>query len=163
MLFVRHGPRDRKNSDNVFQRCDGPILEHSYPHTNILDHYIEEYGYPSKIVTSSYQRTRGTAGLLYHYLFSKGVEVPVIIDRNIGEYLSFKTQPTDFHPTTYKHNPINGESLRTFKERCRNYPSEDGVWYVSHSFFISSHLQERYDIDVTSDTIPEFHAIVVNG
>lgn len=161
MLFVRHGPRDRKNSDRVPQRCDGPILEHSYPHTNILDVYIQEYGFPSKIVTSSYQRTRGTAGLLHSYLASKNVEVPVIIDRNIGEYLSFKTDKSCFHPSTYKHNPINNETLEDFKLRCRNYPSEDRVWYVSHSFFISTHLAERYGISITSDTIPEFHAIVV--
>jgi broad specificity phosphatase PhoE len=162
MLFVRHGPRNRKNSDNVPQRCDGPIIEDSYPHTNILDRYIEEYGFPERIVTSSYQRTRGTAGLLFSYLQSRGVEVPVIIDRNIGEYLSFRAEKADFHPTTYKYNPIIGETLEQFKTRCRNYDSKLGTWYVSHSFFISTHLNERYDIEISSSTIPEFHAIVIN-
>lgn len=162
MLFVRHGPRGRNNHSRVPQRLDGEIMTNVYPHTHLLRFYIENHGLPCKIVTSAYQRTRGTAQLLQDFVQKEhGVTLPIEVDNRVGEYLGGVRNVvyTDFHPSTYHFRPIRDENRGSFLQRARDFPSERGVWYVSHSYWISTHL-EKYGVEIPSSEIPEFHAIM---
>lgn len=164
MLFVRHGPRDRTNHSRVPERLDGEIMTHVYPHTDVLHEYVASYGVPRRIVSSPYQRTRGTAKLLQEFLeVQYGILLPVEIEPLIGEYLGGVRDivDSDFNVSTLLLEPIRDKNRGSFVQRARDYPSKDGVWYVSHSYWISTHL-ERYGVDIPSTHIPEFRPIIVN-
>jgi len=162
MLFVRHGPRDRDNHSKVPERLDGPITENLYPHTDLLHEYIARHGIPIRIVSSPYQRTRATAELLQAFICNEyNVVAAIEIDARIGEYLggAGKVEDHDFHPSTLRYHPIRDKNRASFLRRAFEYKSGRGIWYVSHSYYISSHL-EKYGISIPSKDIPVFHAIL---
>lgn len=162
MLFVRHGPRDRDNHSPAPERLDGTIMTNVYPHTDLLHDYVDRHGVPRRIVSSPYQRTRGTAKLLQDFLRNEyDIDVSIEIEVRIGEYLggAGRVMDHDFHPSTLHHRPIRDRNRSSFLRRAFDFKSERGVWYVSHSYYISSHL-ERYGVSIPSKDIPVFHAIL---
>lgn len=162
MLYIRHGKKVYSNGGSVTYPLDPPIVQSEYRDGGeIFSRLIARYGIPKCIVASPFLRTRQTSEILRDTILrDTGISVPIVIDRNIGEYLGNATrylvprrgespgdskryvQTLPFTTQTAAHRPIFCKNPLEYHqlaaehvEQCRNVWD---TWYVTHGLFIQN-------------------------
>lgn len=134
ILFIRHG---EKLHDNNIDFDSDLTPNGKLDAEDKFYHLVQRYGIPDKIICSPYFRTRSTLIELLKHL----PDIPCYIDPNLGEFINKYKHKSNIQltPETLSYNPIFPESLKQFRERCKNFiPNiEPRTWYITHGFFIT--------------------------
>ena len=89
-IYIRHAEKQYTNGKPIgnLPPHDPPILQSQYTRISSQAEILLTRGIPNRIYTSPFLRCRQTAeglqGTIYKHM---GIMVPVIVDREIGEYL----------------------------------------------------------------------------
>ena len=145
-IYIRHAEKEYKNMDSELFALDPPItlvgLERS---KQVAKKLIEEYGEPTKIVSSPFRRARETSLIMNTMLRNPLDEI--IIDNNLSEYLgNHPNSELDVTMATKIHKPPHPESFEDMKKRVKKHidktrkqdhdnPKEI-VWYITHGLIM---------------------------
>lgn len=140
-MFIRHADKEYDNGKGVPAYDPGLTpagIKKSQQH---FLNMVNQYGLPSKIISSPYLRTRQTANIAQEVIYKHtGTYVHIEIDPLLSEYLGHQKHHDIkcFHAETYKHGPIGIETKETFKLRLETFVDtiKPGVWYISHGYTI---------------------------
>ena len=145
-IYLRHADKEYQNGYSDFYKHDPGITECGMLRIKkIGKELVEEWGKPSRIVSSPYRRARETAQILNHCLEEPFDEI--YIDVNLSEYLgNHKHTPMDVTPETKVYSPPHPENFEDLNKRIQKHNLEarrraneldNGViWYVTHGLII---------------------------
>lgn len=165
-LYIRHGLKQYSNGKSETYPLDPGLTEEGKLLAEIqFRAYLPAHGVPQIIRTSPYLRARETAEIAQNVITEiTGVNVPIVIDRWMGEYLGHQkghTNSDSFRPETYRHNPVPPENFGQFKTRVKRWlhkkPNEN-AWYITHGLFIKEVGQQ---LGCKMSNPDELHGIAV--
>jgi len=150
-IFIRHGEKMYKNGSpcNNLPAHDPPLKNIAQKEIKKLTiDLVSRFGYPKKIITSPYWRTRQTselirAQLLETYDYMPGLE----IEKDIGEFLGHqrpKGKIADLEVVTQQYTTgyLGTEGLKDCKNRIISYyinmpvEEEGNVWVITHGILL---------------------------
>lgn len=176
-IFLRHSEKEYKNNRGPEgkPRHDPPIKE---GFENLIIYKSKKnflkYGYPQKIISSPFLRTRQTSEIIKNYITKMGKETEYIIDKDVEEYLGFQKPyngkaDLDIETSKYTQPLLGVENFQSLKFRAVKFyedllkkraGSEGTILIITHGIFISklaTHLNLKHD------SIKELEGIVVKG
>ena len=147
-IYIRHADKAYKNMESELFKHDPGITKIGVERArNVALKLIEEYGEPSKIVSSPFRRARETAMIMNMALENPFEEI--IIDTNLSEYLgNHNNVPLDVTNATKIHNPPHPETFDDMKKRVKRhvekmrrkqkkYPkNKETIWFVTHGLIL---------------------------
>lgn len=145
-IYVRHGNKEYMNGDADIYKHDPGITEYGMKKCKIVaKKLIENWGYPSRIISSPYRRCRETAMVLNSCLEKPFEEI--FIDVDLSEYLgNHKNVPIDVTQETKIYRPPHPETFEDMIQRVKKHNDrarrranelDNGViWYITHGLII---------------------------
>ena len=170
LIFLRHSQKEYKNNRGPAgkPKHDPPIKE---GFENLIIYkskkIFSKYGYPEKIVSSPFLRTRQTSEIIKNYLSNEGKNIEYIIDKNAEEYLGFQKPyngdaDLDSETSKYTQVKLGVENFETLKIRAVNFyedlSKERTILIITHGIFISKLAQH---LNLKHHSIKELEGIVV--
>lgn len=149
VAWIRHGEKIYKNGNAPpgSHHHDPPLKRDVKGKIKILcEHLDNNVGFPTKIITSPFTRTRDTASLIKRYFYNKyGINIQIFIDNDISEFLGWKHPigcKADVSEITSSYiEPILGvENLNDVERRSRqhvqNMVNEGFTLVITHGIII---------------------------
>jgi len=143
-IYIRHADKAYKNMDSELFKHDPGITELGVERARrVANKLVEEYGIPSKIVSSPFRRARETAMIMNMTLENPFEEI--LIDNNLSEYLgNHNNVPLDVTTATKIHNPPHPETFDDMKKRVKRHVEkmrkkqnkEEIIWFVTHGLIL---------------------------
>lgn len=145
-VYLRHADKEYPNGYSDFFKHDPGITEAGMMKTKkVSERLIEQWGIPTRIVSSPYRRARETALLLNSCLEQPFDEI--FIDVNLSEYLGNHSHvPIDVTQQTKVYNPPHPENFNDLNIRIKkhnlqarrraNELNNGVIWYVTHGLVI---------------------------
>jgi broad specificity phosphatase PhoE len=130
IAWIRHGEKiyNNGNAPPGSHDHDPPLKRDvKYKIKNLCEYLDSAGGFPTKIITSPFKRTRDTAALIHKYFYDKyGIKIDVFVDNNVSEFLGWKRPSgsiADVSKTTSAYiTPILGaENLNDVEERSKQH------------------------------------------
>ena len=145
MIYIRHAEKSYKNGDSAEFSLEPDLTENGREQAKIrFRSLLENYGRPTRIISSPYLRARETAKIAQDVILEvTGKYVEISYDPTIGEYLDHQNNISleqGLRPETLALNPIPHETLTQYRSRVRQHTrrrSKNG-WYISHGMVIQS-------------------------
>ena len=150
LVLIRHARKLYGNKDGCIPRYDPAIIDSEWERApDILGEYIETHSIkPTRIISSPYLRTRETSQIL-----SDITSVPIEINRLVSEFLGWNKDFSEdnFHPCTFKHDPIPPEKKNDYTTRINNAlgsileetKKDEVVWVVTHGYGVRTFLLSK--------------------
>ena len=173
VAWIRHGEKIYKNGNAPpgSHHHDPPLKENVNGKIKYLcEHLKDSYGVPTKIISSTFMRTRHTAGMIQRFFYEKyNIKTDIYIDNNISEFLGWKTPKgnvADVSKTTSSFiTPILGiEKLEDVEERSKQHVTNierDGfVIVVTHGIIID--YIHKHLTGVRLNRVKELKGITLN-
>ena len=93
MLYIRHGQKSYSNGKSTIYSLDPDLTENGRLQAyNKFKYLLNNFGIPKIIISSPYLRTRETAEIAKTVILEQtNIEIPIIYDSSIGEYLGNQT------------------------------------------------------------------------
>lgn len=169
LIFIRHGKKEYKNNKGPKGKPKhDPGLDSFISNRNIIQKtfsYFYEYGFPNKIISSPFLRTRLTSKIIKHSL---DTNVEIIIDKEIEEYLGHqnpKGELADLDKETEKYTQpkIGVEHFENIQKRILNFynkikNSQENIIIVTHGILIAK-LAQHFDVNISH--IKELEGIII--
>lgn len=145
-IYIRHADKAYKNMESEFFKHDPGITQTGVERAKrVARKLIDEYGIPTKIVSSPFRRARETAMIMNMILENPFEEIE--IDINLSEYLgNHNNIPLDVTTATLVHNPPHPETFNDMKLRVKkhvekmrknnNTNTNETVWFITHGLII---------------------------
>jgi len=143
-IYIRHADKAYKNMESEFFKHDPGITMTGVERSiSVAKRLVEEYGEPSKIVSSPFRRARETAMIMNTVL--KNPLEEILIDNNLSEYLGNHNHvPLDVTTATSIHNPPHPESFDDMKKRVKRHiekirkksSEKETIWFVTHGLIL---------------------------
>jgi len=151
IVWVRHAEKSYSNgrAPKGERQHDPGILNELNLINNLVDELIEKYGYPDRIITSPFLRTRQTTNVIKKRLQIRHNKLPLIeVSPLIREYLGFcknKNDYADIDSETEKYlgGPIKlEESIDSLQYRLQSHiraiqSDTDNIWVITHGIVMS--------------------------
>jgi hypothetical protein len=140
-IYIRHADKQYKNMKSELFKHDPGITQLGVERSRkVAQKLIEQYGEPSKIVSSPFRRARETA-MIMNMMLKNPLE-EICIDINISEYLgNHANTPLDVTCATKFHNPPHPETFEDMKKRVKKHIDKTRkteydnpkavIWYVT--------------------------------
>ena len=156
-IFIRHGKKLYNNGapHNNLPAHDPPLQRMAEKEIKKLTvDLVSKHGYPRKIITSPYWRTRQTCELIKAELLDMYDCTPIIeIEKNIGEFLGHqrpKGKKADLETVTqqYVTEYLGRENLDNCEDRIISYyinlplQEKGSVWIITHGILM--HFLYKY-------------------
>jgi len=147
MLYIRHAEKSYKNGDSSEFPLDPDLTHNGREQAKIkFQELFNNYGCPSRIISSPYLRARETAKIAQDVILeATGKRVKISYDSSIGEYLGHQNNISleqGLRPETLGLNPIPHETLSQYRSRVRQHNRTrrqfGNSWYISHGIVIQS-------------------------
>ena len=148
IIWFRHAEKSYNNgkAPRGEKQHDPGILNDINPINSLVDELITKYGYPDRIITSPFLRTRQTANVVKKRLQIRHNKIiPIEIDCTVMEYLGFcknKKDYADIDSETEKHlgGPIKlDETLDSLMYRIKQHINQslNNIWVITHGIIMS--------------------------
>jgi broad specificity phosphatase PhoE len=151
IVWLRHAEKSYTNgrAPKGEKQHDPPITNDLNPIYNLIDELIVKYGYPDKIITSPFLRTRQTTNVIKKRLQIRYNKIPTIeTSCLIREYLGFcknKTDYADIDSETEKYlgSPIKlEETIDNLQYRIQShinslFTESNNIWVITHGIVMS--------------------------
>lgn len=147
-IYIRHAEKRYKNNGSMTYPLDPDLTEQGIQEAkNKFLQLLITYGVPNSIICSPYLRARQTAILAANVIYKHiGILVPIIYDRDIGEYLGHQDNINNqsFTKETWELNPIVDKSWYEFEGRIKLHKVYSRSWCITHGVVIQS-LAKTYN------------------
>jgi len=145
-VYIRHAPKDYANGNSEIYKHDPGITEYGVEKCKFVARkLIENWGPPTRIISSPYRRCRETAMILNSCLEDPFDEI--FIDNDLSEYLgNHRHVAMDVTQETKIYDPPHPETfdqmikrVEKHNKRARRRANEFGngvIWYITHGLII---------------------------
>ncbi len=143
-IYIRHADKSYKNMESEIFKHDPGITTLGVERSiNVALKLVEEYGEPTKIVSSPFRRARETAMIMNMTLKNPFEEI--LIDVNLSEYLgNHNNVPLDVTTATRIHNPPHPETFDGMKKRVKRHiekinkhsNKKEIIWFITHGLIL---------------------------
>jgi len=144
-VYIRHADKSYKNMESELFKHDPGITQVGVERARLVAlKLVEEYGPPTKIISSPFRRARETAMIMNMTLKNPFEEI--VIDTTLSEYLgNHNDVPLDVTAATAVHKPPHPETFEDMKRRVKKhlenmkkekFLSTDVVWFITHGLII---------------------------
>ena len=145
-IYIRHADKQYKNMDSELFKHDPGITKIGVERSKkVAEKLIEQYGEPTKIISSPFRRARETAMVMNSILKTPFEEI--VIDNSISEYLgNHADSPLDVTQATKVHNPPHPETFDDMKKRVKKHidkmykqdhdTPKGVVWIITHGLIM---------------------------
>lgn len=141
-LYIRHADKLYAN-EKGFPLHDPPIKDCVDQIESSARTLLYFYGVPSVICTSPFERARQTAEIIKRLIWKEyGIEVEIVIDILISEYLGNRRQDVEVKKETDQYNFPIEDNINQFIERVQNHLIESSTrfeysWNITHGIVIN--------------------------
>ncbi len=142
MLLIRHAQKEYANGKSSTYEFDPDITDKGRELAKEkFQQLVKDHGKPNLIVSSPFYRARQTVNILREL-----VDVPIIVDREIGEYLGNqqgKNIVKGLREETISAYPIVSETFNQFTNRIKKYTKsieniDMNIWVITHGLVIQT-------------------------